>query len=85
MAIYLVRRLCRMTLPQVGRELGVENYSTVSSVVQRVKTRIEDDRRLLKRLDEIVKKAVKSQKRMTPFLFFVLQKPCSSLTVLYCN
>ena len=42
-AIYLVRRLCRMTLPQIGKEFGIENYSTVSSVVQRVKTRIEDD------------------------------------------
>ena len=62
-AIYLVRRLCRMTLPQVGREFGIENYSTVSSVVQRVKTRNEADRRLLKRLDEIAGEAAKSQKR----------------------
>ena len=62
-AIYLVRRLCRMTLPDVGREFGIGNYSTVSSVVQRVKSRIDADRRLLKRLDEIAKKAVKSQKR----------------------
>ncbi len=34
-AIYLVRRLCCLTLPSVGKEFGINNYSTVSSVVQR--------------------------------------------------
>ena len=49
-AIYLVRRLCCKTLPDVGSEFGITNYSTVSSVVQRVKRRIENDRILLKEL-----------------------------------
>jgi len=62
-AIYLVRLLCRMTLPSVGREFGVGNYSTVSSVVQRVKSRIENDKRLQKELVEITKKVRKGQKR----------------------
>lgn len=62
-AIYLVRRLCCKTLPSVGIEFGINNYSTVSSVVQRVKRRIERDRTLPKELKIIVEKVYKSQKR----------------------
>lgn len=61
-AIYLVRRLCRMTLPCVGREFGIHNHSTVSSVVQRVKARVEGDKRLLREVGEITSKTAKSQK-----------------------
>lgn len=58
-AIYLVRHQCRMTLPSVGRVFGIANYSSVSSVVQRVKTRLAIDGRLQKQLDSLIK----SQKR----------------------
>ena len=57
-AIYLVRHLCRMTLPCVGREFGVTNYSTVSSVVQRVKARTVRDKRLLREIEGITKRAI---------------------------
>jgi REP element-mobilizing transposase RayT len=63
MAIYLVRRLCRMTLPRVGKEFGINNYSTVSSVIQRVKSKAERDKRLRKEIDKITRIANKSQKR----------------------
>ena len=63
LTIFLVRRLCRMTLPDVGREFGIANYSSVSSVVQRVKSKVEADKRLLIELDEIAKNASKGQKR----------------------
>jgi len=46
-AIYLVRRLCCTTLPNVDAEFSINNYSTVSSVVQRVKRRHEEDKTLL--------------------------------------
>jgi chromosomal replication initiation ATPase DnaA len=62
-AIYLVRRLCRMTLPSVGRVFGVGNYSSVSSVVQRVKSRIGSEKRLLKELEGIAQQVAKGQKR----------------------
>lgn len=62
-SVYLVRRLCRMTLPSVGSEFGIENYSTVSSIVQRVKSKIENDKRLLKEIHMIMKEVAKSQKR----------------------
>jgi REP-associated tyrosine transposase len=61
-AIYLVRHLCCKTLPDVGREFGINNYSTVSSAVQRVKRRIEGDRTLRKELKIIEGKARKTQK-----------------------
>ncbi len=62
-AIYLVRRLCCKTLPNVGKEFGISNYSTVSSVVQRMKRRIERDKTLPKELKIIEKNINKSQKR----------------------
>ena len=62
-AIYLVRRLCRMTLPEVGSEFGIGNYSTVSSAIQRVKSRTEGGKQLGQELDGIAKKVTKGQKR----------------------
>lgn len=62
-AIYLVRRFCCKTLPSVGKEFGITNYSTVSSVVQRVKKRYKGDKYLLKEIDIIKMKIVKGQKR----------------------
>lgn len=62
-AIYLVRQLCALTLPQVGKEFGIENYSSVSSVVQRVKVRAQKDKVTQRELEFIKSKIVKSQKR----------------------
>jgi len=61
-AIYLVRRFCCKTLPSVGIEFGITNYSTVSSVVQRVKVRYKKDKYLLKDIEIIKKKIMKGQK-----------------------
>ena len=68
-AIYLVHRFCCKTLPSVGKEFGITNYSTVSSVVQRVKVRYKRDKYLLKEIEIIKKRIVKGQKQ-TPFPFF---------------
>ncbi len=62
-AIYLVRCLCCLTLPSVGKEFGINNYSTVSSVVQRVKLRAENDRNLQREIGYIREKTIKSQKQ----------------------
>jgi len=61
--IYLVRRHCRETFPCVGRYFGIENYSTVSSAVERVKTNLSRDKKLQKSVMEIEKILNKSQKR----------------------
>ncbi|MFO7607352.1 MAG: transposase [Desulfurivibrionaceae bacterium] len=62
-AIYLVRRYCRETLPSVGRYFGIENYSTVSSIIERVKTKLDRDKKLRKSLEGIGRNLNKSQKR----------------------
>ena len=62
-AIYLVRHHCRETLPSVGRYFGIDNYSTVSTVVERVKARKINDKILQKEMESIGKKLAKSQKR----------------------
>jgi len=61
--IYLIRRLCCLTLPSVGQEFGINNYSTVSSVVQRMKLRVEKDKHLQMEVDAIRRKVLISQKR----------------------
>lgn len=63
MAIYMVRRHCRETLPTVGRHFGIENYSTVSSVIERVKARKNRDKSVRQELESIAKILTKSQKR----------------------
>ncbi|MEN8136428.1 MAG: transposase, partial [Thermodesulfobacteriota bacterium] len=52
-AIYLVRRNCRETLARIGRHFSISNYSTVSSAIERIKTRKNKDRTLQKQLDII--------------------------------
>ena len=37
-AVYLVRRYSRKSLAETGSMFGIENYSTVSSIVQRIKS-----------------------------------------------
>jgi chromosomal replication initiation ATPase DnaA len=46
MAIYLMRHLRGDSLEDIGREFKVSKYSSVSSVVERMKTRIAKDRKL---------------------------------------
>ncbi|MCP3890373.1 MAG: hypothetical protein GY702_16110 [Desulfobulbaceae bacterium] len=61
--IYLVRRLCCLTLPSGGQEFGINNYSTESSVVQRMNLRVGKDKHLQMEIDAIKEKVLKSQKR----------------------
>ena len=63
MAIYLVRIFCRETLPQVGGYFGINNYSTVSSVIERVKYRKVGDKSMQKAIENIGRIINKSQKR----------------------
>ncbi len=61
-AIYLVRRHSRDTLAHVGRHFAINNYSTVSSAVERTKARKKIDRTLRKHLKKIERKLAKSQR-----------------------
>ena len=62
-AIYLVRTLCRMSLPEAGQVFGINNYSSVSSAIQRVKGRLEKVKKKRERLEAIRQKVLKGQKR----------------------
>jgi chromosomal replication initiation ATPase DnaA len=43
-AVYLIRHLRNDTLKQVGEQFGIEKYSTVSSIVERVKYEMKVDK-----------------------------------------
>lgn len=62
-AIYLVRRHCRDTLVGVGRYFAIQNYSTVSSVVERIKVRMKNERSLQNHLKTLEKNLAKSQQQ----------------------
>ena len=52
-AVYLIRKLRRERLIDTGRYFGIESYSTVSSVIERLKSRMGKDQKIKKRLVEI--------------------------------
>ena len=53
MAIYLLGALCGKPLMRIGQEFGIIHYSSVSSVVERIKKKRQNDGRFKKRLKEI--------------------------------
>lgn len=60
MGLFLTRRLRGETLKIIGEHFKIENYSTVSSVIDRFKHRLQSDRQLSKRVDQ-VRQAIMSQ------------------------
>ena len=60
-AVYLLRSLRRDSLNEIGRVLQIEKYSTVSSVLERLKSGLGDDRQLQKRIKELRNRIIKSQ------------------------
>jgi chromosomal replication initiation ATPase DnaA len=63
MAIYLTRLLRGDTLEEIGREFKIAKYSSVSSIIERMKAMIEKDRRLRKRAVELRKEINMSQEQ----------------------
>ncbi len=59
-AIYLTRKLRRDTLKEIGEQFNIDNDSTVSSVIERMKKRLAQDRKLSTRLDKMAKLIAKS-------------------------
>ena len=62
-AVYLIRYLRNDTLNQVGDQFGIEKYSTVSSIVERVKNEMNFRKGFKKRVEEIADKIIKSQRQ----------------------
>ena len=50
MKIYLMRKLRRDTLGDIGETFQMEKYSSVSSVIERLKSRMQNDPKLKKRV-----------------------------------
>jgi putative transposase len=63
LTMYLVRAYCRETLSSIGSSFGIDNYSTVSSAIERIKARKQTDRSLKKHLRELESKLAKGQRQ----------------------
>jgi chromosomal replication initiation ATPase DnaA len=55
LAIYLLRYLRGDSLATIGKEFEIHNYSTVSSVIERFKVRMQTERKLLRDVEKIRK------------------------------
>ena len=62
-AIYLVRYLRNDTLRTIGTQFRIEKYSTVSSIVEKVKYEMKGDKKLKKRIQDLAAKIGNSQRQ----------------------
>jgi chromosomal replication initiation ATPase DnaA len=62
-AIYLTRKLRRDILREIGIYFGIDNDSTVSSVIERMRKKLAVDRKLRMRLGKLEASILKSQER----------------------
>jgi putative transposase len=62
-AIYLMRKLRRDTLSDIGKTFQMEKYSSVSSVIGRLKYRMRNDSKLKKRVRTMESRLKKSQEQ----------------------
>jgi chromosomal replication initiation ATPase DnaA len=60
-AIYLLRRLRRDSLKEIGKVFNLEKNSSVSSVIERMKTRIQNSRKIKMRIKKMEDEVRKSQ------------------------
>jgi len=61
MAIYLTRYLRGSNLTEIGKEFNVSSYSTVSTIIDRMKDRIVKDRAVNRRVEQLEKNLNMSQ------------------------
>jgi chromosomal replication initiation ATPase DnaA len=52
-AIYLTRKLRGDTLKEIGAGFGIDRYSTVSSVVERMKALVKENEKIRTRVDHL--------------------------------
>ena len=62
-AIYLIRKLRRDRLKEIGRVFMLKKYSSVSSIIERMKSRMKNDRNLKKRIKKLEEQLRKSQEQ----------------------
>ena len=65
-SIYLIKQLRMETLWDIGRRFKIEKYSSVSSIIERVKVQMKVDSDLAKRIDMLSHRATKGQRQNDP-------------------
>jgi putative transposase len=60
-AVYLARKRCGLRLEEIGREFGLEKYSSVSSIVTRTANQLSQDKQLRNRVEKLSFELGKSQ------------------------
>jgi REP element-mobilizing transposase RayT len=55
-AIYLIRKLRHDTLVEIGKIFNLDKYSSVSSIIERMKSRMKSDQKLRTRIQKLEKK-----------------------------
>ena len=66
---YLIKQLRMETLRDIGSRFKIEKYSSVSSIIERVKVQMKVDSDLAKRIDMLSHRATKSQRKTWPYFF----------------
>ena len=62
-AIYLLRQVRGSKLEEIGREFGLSGYTTVSTIIERTRNNIVQDRSLKRRIEELKKDLKVSQEQ----------------------
>jgi chromosomal replication initiation ATPase DnaA len=63
MAIYLTRNLRRCNLTEIGKEFKVGSYSTISTIIDRMKDRMANDKKVNRLMDQLKENLNMSQLR----------------------
>ena len=71
-AVYLAGKKCGLRLEEIGREFGIEKYSSVSSIVTKTEKQLSQNRELKNMVDGICQGLDKSQAK-TPY-----RTPCQT-------
>ena len=62
-AVYLMRKIRRDRLKEIGEMFGIGKYSSVSSMIEGAKHRLKTDRRFRKRINDLSRLIINSQKQ----------------------
>ena len=65
-AIYLMRRVRRDSLRQIAEQFQMRKYSSVSSVIERMKVLLNKDRKLRLRVEKLISELSEIQKQTSP-------------------
>ncbi len=63
-AVYLTRRFTGETLERIGREFNIKKYSSASTVIERIKVQLSEDKKLRTRIKKIERRLMVSQEQI---------------------